>query len=101
MSKIKSLTQFRELIETGYEIEFTLNNQRWLLEPDQTADDFSEKRELGCGNYIKKFKNIKEVLDFEIDGKSCLNYILKCAMLNGNSVILEFLCHSTYTDIVN
>lgn len=69
MSKIKSLTQFRELIETVYEIEFALNNQRWLLEPDQTADDFSEKRELGCGNYIKKFKNIKEVLDFEIDGK--------------------------------
>lgn len=69
MSKIKSLTQFRELIETVYEIEFTLNNQRWLLEPDQTADDFSEKRELGCGNYIKKFKNIKEVLDFEIDAK--------------------------------
>lgn len=34
MSKIKSLTQFRELIETVYEIEFTLNNQRWLLEPD-------------------------------------------------------------------
>lgn len=27
MSKIKNLVHFRELIETGYEIEFTLNNQ--------------------------------------------------------------------------
>lgn len=101
MSKIKSLTQFRELIETVYEIEFTLNNQRWLLEPDQTADDFSEKRELGCGNYIKSSKILRKYWTLKLMAKSCLNYILKCAMLNGNSVILEFLCHSTYTDIVN
>ena len=69
MIKIKSLAQFRDLIETGYEIEFTLNNRRWLLEPDPNAPDFSERRELGSGNYIKKFKNINEVLNFEIDGK--------------------------------
>lgn len=73
MSKIKSLAQFRELIETGFEIgfeiEFTLNNRRWLLEPDPNAPDFSQRRELGSGDYIKKFKNINEVLNFKIDGK--------------------------------
>ena len=69
MSKIKSLAQFRDLIETGYEIEFNLNNQRWLLEPDQNAAYFTERRELGSGDYVKKFKDTNEVLNFEIDGK--------------------------------
>ncbi|WEV42933.1 hypothetical protein OZX56_05130 [Lactobacillus sp. ESL0684] len=69
MNDIKSLEQFKDLIDTGYEIEFILNNKHWLLEPDQDETDFSPKRELASDDNVKKFNNTDEVLKYQIDGQ--------------------------------
>lgn len=75
MDEITSLVQFRDLIDTGYEIEFVLNNKHWLLEPDQKAPDFSERRTLACNDtdYIEKFNNTDEVLNHKINGEKLSN----------------------------
>ncbi|MEB3363472.1 hypothetical protein SDC49_19995 [Lactobacillus sp. R2/2] len=45
---------------------------------------FIERRELGSGKYIKKFKNTDEVLNFKTNGKNYQKYILKWSMFNGD-----------------
>ncbi|WP_297816585.1 hypothetical protein [uncultured Lactobacillus sp.] len=75
MKKLQSLDQFREFIDTGFEIEFTLNGKGCLIEPDQDAEEFSPRRELASTeqnnlDYIKKFKDTNAVLEFKIEGKT-------------------------------
>lgn len=72
MKYIKSLKQFKEIIDTGYELEFVLNGKHWLIEPDQGAAEFSPRRELICNdnNFIKKFENTHELLNYKINGFS-------------------------------
>lgn len=72
--KLKSLDQFKELIEIGYEIQFTLDNKHWLVEPDQQAPDGSPKTVLVSTDqdnldFIARFKNIDDFFNYEIDGK--------------------------------
>ncbi|CCI85080.1 hypothetical protein FC52_GL000608 [Lactobacillus pasteurii DSM 23907 = CRBIP 24.76] len=74
MDNLDSLKQFQELIEIGYEVQFKLNNKRWLVEPDQDAPEFSEKRQLISTeadnlDFIKKFKDTSEFLNYSICGK--------------------------------
>lgn len=78
MKNFDSLDQFKERIDTGYEIEFTLNGHGWLIEPDQDATEFSERREISSTDpnnyeYIKKFKDTAGVLDFKIEGKKIVD----------------------------
>ncbi|MDF7683514.1 hypothetical protein PT287_08380 [Lactobacillus sp. ESL0679] len=77
MNSIKSLNQFKDLIDTGYEIEFTLNDKHWLLEPAQDEPDFSPKRELACDNEVKKFNSTDEVLDYQIDNQRLADLLPK------------------------
>lgn len=75
MKKLKSLNQFQNLIDIGYEIKFKLNGKDWLIEPDQTAAEFSERRELVSterGNYdfVKKFKDTDELLAYKLNNKT-------------------------------
>lgn len=75
MKNFKSLNQFRDLVDTGYEIQFTLNGRRWLIEPDSEAPDFSDKRELIANDLLssvsnRKFKDTDDFLNYKIDGKS-------------------------------
>lgn len=72
--KLKSLDQFKELIKIGYEIQFTLDNKHWLVEPDQQAPDGSSKTVLASTDqdnldFIARFKNIDDFFNYEIDGK--------------------------------
>ena len=74
MQNLKSLNQFKELIDIGYEINFILNSKHWLVEPDQDASELSRKRELVSTDqnnldFIAKFKNTNDFLNYEIDGK--------------------------------
>ena len=75
MNNLKSLDQFKELIDIGYEINFALNGKGWLIEPDQNATEFSKRRvivstEPNNYDFIKKFKNTAELLDYRLNGKA-------------------------------
>lgn len=72
--KLKSLDQFKELIEVGYEINFNLGGKHWLIEPDQKAPDFSPKRELVSTDqddldFIAKFQDADDFFNYEISDK--------------------------------
>ena len=74
METLKSLDQFRELLEIGYELNFTLGGKHWLVEPDQQAPDSSPKTVLVSTDqdnldFIARFKNIDDFFNYEIDDK--------------------------------
>lgn len=75
MKNLKSLDQLQELIDIGYEINFTLNGESWLIEPDQNAAEFSKRRvivstEKDNYDFIKKFKNTDELLNYKLNRKA-------------------------------
>lgn len=67
MDEITSIEQFRDLFDTGYEIEFVLNNKHCFLEPNQGVSNFSERRTLvGNDNDTIILKSLIILMKFSI-----------------------------------
>jgi hypothetical protein len=68
----KSLDEFKELVEIGYELQFVLRGTCWLIEP---SDHGIESRHLciACDpekeDFLVEFKDTEEFLNYRINGK--------------------------------
>ena len=70
--KVKNLNWFKDLIDTGYEVQFTLGGTHFLAEPDQQAPDDSERCVLANNDNLDEihyFNNVDELVDFSINHK--------------------------------
>lgn len=68
----KSLDEFKELVEIGYELQFVLRGTCWLVEPSDYGID-SRHLCIACDpekeDFLVEFKDTEEFLNYKINGK--------------------------------